>query len=69
MYIDIMLEVFKKMIIYLTYEIMTASIIMNEEQRNILHVKGFSGIADKKYHYINNYMFINKQGAHKSFDY
>jgi len=50
-----MLEVFKKMIIYLTYEIMTTNINMNKEQRNILYVKGFSGIADKNYHYINNW--------------
>jgi len=55
MYRDVLLEVFKKMINYLTYEIMTANIDMNKEQRNILYVKGFSGIADKNYHYINNW--------------
>ena len=54
MYIEIMIKVFKKMKNYLTYEIMTANINMNKEQRKILYVKGFSGIADKKYHCINN---------------
>jgi hypothetical protein len=55
MYIDMMLEVFKKMKKKLTYEIMTANIDMNNKKRNILYVKGFSGIADKNYHCINNW--------------
>jgi len=54
MYVDILLEVFKKMIIYLTYEIMTPKIDMHGKQRNMISVKDFAGIADKKYHCINN---------------
>ena len=55
MYIDILLEVFKKMKNYLTYEIMTANIDMNKEQRNIYMLKVFQGLPIKTIININNW--------------